>query len=745
MILNISTLFPAMSCVLYIVFTVFGLSQARKEKGLHSFNLYMLMMTIWSFGSFMMHSNLNVYNTLGWNRIMMIGMLGVPITMFHALLDLTGHKKRRQILSLYAGYVLYAYLLYFNFTGGIVKQAWFVGDEFYYSLAEGAVLTYSLCYLYMILALIHLTRQLRKAENKAIRRKLMFPIYGVVILLLSVLVNLYEPLGKYPIDLIGTTLNAIFIFYAIYNYKLLNYSAIVLQGILYIILTIVSSSIFYVALWLLSHAEKVIPYDSFFTVSIVLGMLATLIFQPIRKGTFSLIEKLYLGKRFGTLQDLRDFSASLNSIVELKTLGKMTTRKIQESYKLVWCAMLVQDYSHGNYQIFGWSGMGIHLNESQAFILEGDTDLPELLSFSRDPQTPQRIYPAIQTKLSGQSLSLIPSLILPLKFKSRTNGYILMGSSEEREYFNQFDLDILDILQGHCSVTLENTITFERLKNQQKRLQSLNTELMLSRNKLEAFFDGITTPISIQDINYNIVMVNFAATKYFNTSYDELVGQKCYRAFFNRDKPCTKCLAQDSLHTQLPLEVELSRKESSMIFDVHFYPIAVPTTEDKLFLEFFQDISQQKKLQAELVQSEKLAGIGTLASGIAHELNNPLGGILGTAEIMIDQLNPESDLYEYTSDIIKYSETAASVIKELTSYSRKEKGEVSLVDISGVLENSLRLVQRGMDFSEISVENTLSELPAIEVNQKQPPAGLYEPFSQCGSVHAVGRNSLNFK
>ena len=429
------------------------------------------------------------------------------------------------------------------------------------------------------------------------------------------------------------------------------------------------------------------------------------------------MKKLYLGKRFGTLQDLRDFSDSLNSIVELKTLGKMTTRKIRESYKLEWCAMVVQDYTHGNFQIFGWNGMGINLNESRTFIPEGNTDLPALLSASHGSHYVRKHYPSFQIKLSGKSLNLLPSLILPLKFKSRINGYILMGTSEEREYYNQFDLDILDILQGHCSVTLENAITFERLKNQQKRLQSLNSELMVSRNKLEAFFDGITTPISIQDINYNIVMVNFAATKYFNTSYDELVGKKCYRVFFNRNKPCTKCLAQDCLHTQLPLEIELTRKEGRLIFAVHFYPIAAPADEDKLFLEFFQDISQQKKLQAELVQSEKLAGIGTLASGIAHELNNPLGGILGTAEIMIDHLDPKSDLYEYTSDIIKYSETAASVIKDLTSYSRKEKGETNLVDIISVLENSLRLVQRGMDFSEITVENYLTDLPTIEVNQ----------------------------
>ena len=219
-------------------------------------------------------------------------------------------------------------------------------------------------------------------------------------------------------------------------------------------------------------------------------------------------------------------------------------------------------------------------------------------------------------------------------------------------------------------------------------------------------------------------MVNYAATKYFHTTYDDLVGKKCYRVFFQREKPCDKCMAQDCLHTQLPFAVEQKREQNNMIFDVHFYPIAVPPGEDKLFLEFFLDITQQKKLQAELIQSEKLAGIGTLASGIAHEINNPLGGILGTAEIMKEQLDPGSKLYEFTTDIIQYSETAAAVIKDLTTYSRKEKGEIGPIDINTVLENSLRLAQRGMDFSKITIEKKLEELPPIEVNQN----GLQQVF-----------------
>ena len=144
-------------------------------------------------------------------------------------------------------------------------------------------------------------------------------------------------------------------------------------------------------------------------------------------------------------------------------------------------------------------------------------------------------------------------------------------------------------------------------------------------NKREAFFDGITPPIAIQHINFNIIMVNFAATKYFQARYDELVGQKCYHVFLNQPNPCANCLAQDCLHFQLPFESEQNHKKSGITFNIHFYPIFVPENEGKLFLEFFQNVTQQKKLQADLIQSEKLAGIGTLASGIAHEINNPLG------------------------------------------------------------------------------------------------------------------------
>ena len=323
----------------------------------------------------------------------------------------------------------------------------------------------------------------------------------------------------------------------------------------------------------------------------------------------------------------------------------------------------------------------------------------------------------VEIPFPGQNESLEPVLVLPLRFKERVNGCIVLGPLQERDYFNQFETETLQMLADQCSISLENAISFERLKKQQKRLQDLNNELALSRNKLEAFFDGITNPISIQDINYNIIMVNLASTRYFRCSFEDLIGKKCYRVYFGRNKPCVDCLAQDCLHTQLPFGIELMDEKTEFTFAVSFYPISVPDGSDRIFLELFQDITEQKRLQRELIQSEKLAGIGTLASGIAHEINNPLGGIIGTAEIMLDEIDTSSKLYEYTQDIINYSETAAEVVKDLTNYSRKEKGEATSVDLNEVLKTSLKLAQRGMNFEYIEVIEYLEQLPAVMGNQ----------------------------
>ncbi len=719
MIFNLSSFIPALSCILYILFTIFSLYQGKEEKLHWPFIFYMFLMATWSFGSFMMHANTKALTPLAWNRFMMVGMLGVPITLFHSVLDLLEKKNNKYSVFLYVGYAIYGFLLIHNFRGFIVTNTWFEGGHFYYSLGKGSIIAFVLSYMFLIIGIIALLGELYRAKNDLMKKKLRLPLFGGCIMLLGVLVNLYEPVGRYPIDILASTINAFIIFYAIYKFRLVHYSAFVVRAILYFVLIIITAMTFYGIFWASSRIMRRIPFQYFFLLSIFLGAVAAVIFQPLRTGALSVIEKLYFGKRLDYYRSLRNFSESLTTVVELELLGKSTVSKVVDTFNLEWALMMVLDYAARNYKPV--AGIGIIQEEEDGleFNIKRSSPIVKIITKSDSSLYTPDGQNTITFETKKGSRILKPSFILPLKFKERLNGFICLGERSDKEYFDQFDMEILNILTGQCSVALENAMSFEKFNRQQKRLQILNRELIISRNKLEAFFDGITTPISIQDINYNIITVNFAATRYFKTSFNDLLDKKCYNIYFGLNKPCENCMAQDCLHASLSFGVALEDKKTGMDFSVHFYPISVPESSKKIFLEFFQDVTQEKRLQRELIQSEKLAGIGTLASGIAHEINNPLYGIIGTAEIMLEDGPSAENFREYTEDIISYAQSAAEIIKDLTNYSRTEEKTIANLNINRVIETSLKLARRGMKFDSIKVKKRYETIPLIEANSNE--------------------------
>jgi two-component system NtrC family sensor kinase len=721
MILDVSSLIPALSFCIYIPFIIFGLAN-KKERVNFSFLQYMGLMALWSFGSFMMHANTGLFTPLVWNRVMLVGMLGGPITIFATLIYFSKTEKHRYRIFLYFGYIIYIFSLYLNFSGLIVTDAGFVDNAFYYTLGPGAIVAYSLSYFYLILAILLVLWELRTSKDKFLKRSLRLVVAGVVIMLLGIASNLYTPLGRYPIDLLAATINAVIIFFSVYKYRIVHYSAVVLNIFLTILVVIFSSLIYMFFFVLVFKLERLIPFSELTLMSVCLGIASSLFLAPLRTATQALLERLYGGKSFLYYQELRKFSADLTSIVSLEDLAKLTVDNVMSTFKLDWAFVLINDYNARHFRIIAAKGLD--------FAGEGEQGPKEHVIVPRTDQfiqsyqmrTIQQSQTSAQRSISirltkGEEHEMVAaSLVLPLKFKERLNGFIVLGPRIEKDYYNQYDLEILQFLTDQASVAVENAISFERLRQQQKRLQETNEELALSRNKLEAFFDGIATPISIQDINYNIVTANYAAQRYFEKPQEELVGSKCYKAYFNRDRPCVECLAQDCLHTKLPFSSEKQDDRTQLTFSLNFYSIPTPQGSIGSFIEFFQDITKQKTLQEELIQSEKLAGIGTLVSGIAHEINNPLGGILGTADLMLPETPEGSPLREYTSDIIRYAQSAADVIKDLMIYSRKTRTSAEMLSIVNILENSLKMAMRGIDFGTIVVRKSYDPVHEILAN-----------------------------
>jgi hypothetical protein len=102
MILDVSSLIPALSFCIYIPFIIFGLAN-KKERVNFSFLQYMGFMALWSLGSFLMHANTGLFTPLVWNKVMLVGLLGGPFTIFSSLIYFSRTKKNRYRVFLYMG------------------------------------------------------------------------------------------------------------------------------------------------------------------------------------------------------------------------------------------------------------------------------------------------------------------------------------------------------------------------------------------------------------------------------------------------------------------------------------------------------------------------------------------------------------------------------------------------------------------------------------------------------------------
>jgi PAS domain S-box-containing protein len=141
--------------------------------------------------------------------------------------------------------------------------------------------------------------------------------------------------------------------------------------------------------------------------------------------------------------------------------------------------------------------------------------------------------------------------------------------------------------------------------------------------------------------------------------------------------------------------------------------------ETNAYRGIMRDITERKQLEHQLIQSQKMEGIGTLAGGIAHDFNNILGGILGYASFMKTKMDENHEFFRYVDTIESGATRAAELTSQLLAFARGGKYETQPINLNTIVAETLKLVGRTFDKAiEISA-NLTPELPAVEADAGQ--------------------------
>jgi|GEM_PF-1418679 len=222
----------------------------------------------------------------------------------------------------------------------------------------------------------------------------------------------------------------------------------------------------------------------------------------------------------------------------------------------------------------------------------------------------------------------------------------------------------------------------------------------------ENAFDSILDPLFILLPDYSIARVNMAIEKIIGKSSSSVAGEKCYKIFKAASTVCVGCIAAKSFET-----AKTNTNDVVPCFDkkglfASSYPVLDDNGNVTSVIQYNNDRSAEYKLYKQLIQSEKLAAIGMLASNISHEINNPLGGILAYSQLLKSELPKGDALSKDMSEIEAACYRCKNIISNLLDFSRDTSGDQKVpVSLQKMVEGTLPLLNICIKDHELLVEN----------------------------------------
>jgi two-component system NtrC family sensor kinase len=239
-------------------------------------------------------------------------------------------------------------------------------------------------------------------------------------------------------------------------------------------------------------------------------------------------------------------------------------------------------------------------------------------------------------------------------------------------------------------------------RKQKQSLQQLADSVALAIDRLskldqaenlkqqwESTFDAIHEPLCLTDEKWNILRTNKAFLNLVGKKQSQVMGLNCFSIFAGQ----TTHQIQSRATTE-PFVIERASKQGARSYEVSTQHIRSKSKNQKILLTIFRDITQQKKIEKQIFESSKMAELGTIGSSIAHDINNPLGGMLNFLQLIKNDLATDNPIREDILQMEQAGLRCKEIVETLLKFSRKQDlGNTERVRLIEVVEHSLKILE----------------------------------------------------
>ncbi len=303
---------------------------------------------------------------------------------------------------------------------------------------------------------------------------------------------------------------------------------------------------------------------------------------------------------------------------------------------------------------------------------------------------------------------------------------IYQGMIRDRQALEKAHLELLYLNQNLEQMVNERTAALTLSEHKYRRIFEASRDMILSATKNGKVLDLNPAGFKLLglDTRSGVNGLQLPACFHDPSDWPRLVHQIASQGFINSTEIDIK--VADGSNRRMVLSASLAVEEAAFEGIIYF---------------LVKDIEQHRLMREQMAQADKLASIGELSAGIAHEINNPLGVILGFTQLMLRHQDEETSLSADLKTIEKHTRHCKSIVEDLLNFARTSPPKKELNDIHAIIDDVLHFVQQHGRPADVRIEKSYDPgMVQLLVDEKKIKQVFINLFMN--AKHAVGRQGL---